>query len=83
MKTLTVNDDGQVTLDGDLLKHLGVAPGDRVTFDMLPGGRIEFRAARTGKISDVFGMLKRADGPSLTIDEINEAIARGWAGDRS
>jgi hypothetical protein len=50
---------------------------------MLPGGRIEFRAARTGKISDVFGMLKRADGPSLTIDEINEAIARGWAGDRS
>ena len=35
---------------------------------------------KTGKISDVFGMPKREGQPALTIEEINEATARGWAG---
>ncbi|MEJ0064419.1 MAG: hypothetical protein WDM85_02560 [Caulobacteraceae bacterium] len=51
--------------------------------DMLPGGRIEIRAAkRTGKFSDFAGILYREGGPVLTIDEINESIAAGWAGER-
>jgi len=51
--------------------------------DKLPDGRIEVRAARpAGKISDVFNFLKREDGPSLSIEEINEIAARGWAGRR-
>jgi AbrB family looped-hinge helix DNA binding protein len=83
MSTLKVTAKGQVTLRKDLLKHLGVSPGDQVAVDVLPGGRIEVRAAkRTGKISDVFGMLRREGGPVLTIEEINEAIAAGWAGER-
>jgi len=81
MSTLKVTAKGQVTLRKDVLKHLGVSPGDQVAVDVLPGGRIEVRAAkRTGKISDVFGMLRQEGGPVLTIDEINEAIAAGWAG---
>jgi hypothetical protein len=50
----------------------------------LPDGRIEVRAARpTGKISDLFGSLKnKKKGPSLSIEEMNEVIARGWAGKR-
>ena len=44
---------GQVTLRKDLLKHLGVNPGDKITVDKLPDGRIEVKAARpAGKISD-------------------------------
>ena len=83
MSTLKVTAKGQVTLRKDVLKHLGVSPGDQVAVDVLPGGRIEVRAAkRTGKISDVFGMLQREGGPVLTIDQINEAIAAGWAGRR-
>lgn len=83
MSTLSVTAKGQVTLRKDLLKHLGVRPGDKIDLDMLPNGRIEVRAARrTGKISDVFGMLHRKDGPTFTIEEINEAIAKGWAGER-
>ena len=58
MSTLKVTAKGQVTLRKDVLKHLGVSPGDQVAVDVLPGGRIEVRAAkRTGKISDVFGVL--------------------------
>jgi len=83
MSTLTVTAKGQVTLRKDLLKHLGVHPGEKITLDKLPDGRIEIKAARpTGNISDVFDFLKRKTGPSLSIEEMNKVAARGWAGKR-
>jgi AbrB family looped-hinge helix DNA binding protein len=83
MSTLTVTAKGQVTLRKDILKHLGVHPGEKISVDKLPDGRIEVKAVRpTGKISDAFGFLKRKDGPSLSIEEINEVAVRGWAGKR-
>jgi AbrB family looped-hinge helix DNA binding protein len=83
MTTLTVTAKGQVTLRKDILKHLGVHPGEKIAVDKLPDGRIEVKAARpTGKISDVFGLLKRKDAPSLTIEQMNRIAARGWAGKR-
>lgn len=83
MSTLTITAKGQVTLRKDLLKHLGVHPGEKITAEKLPDGRIEVRAARpTGKISDAFDFLKRENSPSLSIEEMNEIAARGWAGKR-
>jgi bifunctional DNA-binding transcriptional regulator/antitoxin component of YhaV-PrlF toxin-antitoxin module len=83
MDTLTITAKGQITLRKELLQHLGVHPGEKIAIDKLPGGRIEVKAARpTGKISDVFGSLKKKNGPSLSIDEINRIAARGWAGKR-
>jgi AbrB family looped-hinge helix DNA binding protein len=84
MSTLTVTAKGQVTLRKDLLEHLGVHPGEKIAVEKLPDGRIEVRAARpTGKISDLFGSLKnKKKGPSLSIEEMNDVIARGWAGKR-
>ena len=81
MSTLTVSTKGQITLGKDLLQHLDVRPGEKITVTKLPDGRIEMKAARpTGKISDVFGFLKRENGPSLSIEEINEVAVKGWAG---
>jgi AbrB family looped-hinge helix DNA binding protein len=83
MSKLTVTAKGQVTLRKDLLEHLGLRPGERVSVEKLPDGRIEMRAARpTSKISDVFGSLKRKGGPTLSIEEMNKIIADGWAGKR-
>jgi len=83
MATLTVTAKGQVTLRKNVLKHLGVRPGDKVSFELLPGGRVEARAVRPhGRISDVFNVFKRKGGPSLSIEEINELTAEGWAGKR-
>lgn len=83
MSTLTVTAKGQVTLRKDLLKHLGVQPGETIAVDKLPDGRIEVRAARrTGKISDVFGFLKTPRGRSLSIEEMKRIAERGWAGRR-
>ena len=83
MSTLTVTAKGQVTLRKDVLKHLGVHPGEKITVNKLPDGRIEVKAARpTGQISEVFNLLKRANGPRLSIEQINQVIAQGWAGKR-
>jgi len=84
MSTLTVTSKGQVTLRKDLLEHLGVRSGDKISVEKLPDGRIEVKAARlAGNISDLFGSLKgKKKGRSLSIEEMNEVIARGWAGKR-
>jgi bifunctional DNA-binding transcriptional regulator/antitoxin component of YhaV-PrlF toxin-antitoxin module len=83
MPTLTVTAKGQVTLRKDVLQHLGVEPGGKIVVEKLPDGRLEVMAARpAGRISDAFGMLKRAGGPTLTIEQMNEIAADGWAGKR-
>jgi hypothetical protein len=51
-----------------------------IAVDKLPSGRIEVRAAPpTGRISDVFGYLKRRNGPCLSFDEMNRIAAQRWA----
>jgi AbrB family looped-hinge helix DNA binding protein len=81
MTTLTVTAKGQVTLRKDLLAHLGIRPGDKITVEKLPDGRIEAKAVRpAGRISDVFGLLKQEHRPSLSIDDMNQIAAEGWAG---
>ena len=83
MSKLTVTAKGQVTLRKGLLEHLGVRPGDQIILEKLPDGRLEVRAARSaGKISAAFDFLKREGGPSLSIEEMNQIAARGWAGER-
>jgi hypothetical protein len=63
------------------MQHLGVKPGGKIELDLLPDGRGMLRAARpTGKIEDFFGALAGKTKKVATIEEINEAIARGWAG---
>jgi bifunctional DNA-binding transcriptional regulator/antitoxin component of YhaV-PrlF toxin-antitoxin module len=81
MTTLTVTAKGQVTLRKNLLEHLGIRPGDKIEIDLLPNGRAELHAPRrTGSIEDTFGALYRPATRVLTIEEINEAIEKGWAG---
>jgi AbrB family looped-hinge helix DNA binding protein len=83
MPTLTITAKGQVTLRKDILQHLGVHPGEKVSVVRLPDGRIEIKAARpSGQISDVFNFLKRDTGASLSIEEMNRIAADGWAGKR-
>lgn len=81
MTTLTVTSGGQVTLREDVLKHLGIRPGEQIDLDLLPGGQATVRAARgSGSIAALAGCLKdKTNGRVLTIEEINEAIAEGGA----
>lgn len=80
MTLLTITAKGQVTLKQDLLKHLGVSPGEKIEADKLPDGRIVVRAvAQDGTIADFVGCLAQRRGPKFTIDEMNEMAREGWA----
>jgi AbrB family looped-hinge helix DNA binding protein len=78
--SLTVTSKGQVTLRKDILKHLGVEPGEKIVVDKLPDGKVQVKAAPGGSITAAFGLLKRKGDPKLSIDEIKKIAARGWAG---
>jgi antitoxin PrlF len=80
--TLTVTSKGQITLRKEVLRHLGVDPGQKLEVDLLPNGRVEMRAKPKGSIEDFFGCAYRAGTKPLTIEEMNEIIADGWAGIR-
>lgn len=83
MSSLTVTAKGQVTLKRDLLQHLGVEPGERIDFEKLPGGELRVRAARpTGTINGFLGVLAGKTHKVATLEEINEAAAAGWAGNK-
>lgn len=82
MTTLTVTAKGQITLRKEVLRHLGVAPGQKVEAEMLPDGRLELRAAQPkGSIDDVIGCLYRPGTKPLTIEEIKELTEKAWAGE--
>ncbi|WP_129782334.1 AbrB/MazE/SpoVT family DNA-binding domain-containing protein [Peristeroidobacter soli] len=83
MSSLTVTTKGQVTLKRDLLQHLGVKPGEKVDLEKLPGGELRVRAARpVGSIDGFLGLLAGKTDKVATIEEMNEAAAAGWAGER-
>lgn len=80
MGILTVTAKGQVTLRKDVLHHLGAHPGSRLVVDKLPDGRVEVHAERSaGKITDVFNALKKPKGAKLSLAQIENIAASGWA----
>ena len=78
---LTVTAKGQVTLRKDVLRHLGVRPGDRLSVNLLNDHRVELRPKPGKPISTIFGLLEQSNAERLTIEEIGEAAAAGWAGE--
>lgn len=82
MTTLTVTTRGQVTFRKDVLRHLGIQPGEKIELDLLPDGRGMLKAVQTtGTINSFIGLLAQRTKKVATIEEINEAAAQAWAGE--
>lgn len=82
MTTLTVTAKGQVTLRKEVLRHLGIGPGDKIDVDLRSDGTLVARAAappRTGSIEDFFGFFGPWEGPPISLEDLKEAAADGWA----
>ena len=79
--TLTVTAKGQITLRKEVLIHLGVRPGDKLDVGMLKDGRLQLGPKRGTSAAAVFGMLARPETSRLSIEDLNEAVASGWAGE--
>lgn len=81
MTKLTVTARGQVTFRKDVLQHLGIRPGEMIELDLLPDGRAMLKAAEpSGTINDFIGLLSGKTKKPLTVGEIKEIAAAGWAG---
>lgn len=82
MASLAVTAKGQVTLKRELLQHLGIEPGERVELEKLPGGELRIRAARrSGSIEGFIGRHAGKLQKPLSIEDMNDIIAAGWAGE--
>lgn len=81
MATLTVTSRGQVTFRKEVLQHLGIKPGDKIELDLLPDGQGMLKVARpAGNIDNFVGLLAGRSKKVATVEEINAAAAKGWAG---
>lgn len=81
MATAAVTSRGQITIPLEVRKRLGIKPGDQVRFLEGVNGECILRP-KTGSIMDLKGFAKWTGKP-VTIEEMNETIAQGWAGELS
>ena len=79
---LTVTAKGQITLRKEVLTHMGVGPGDKLNIDLLNDRRIELRRSPGKPLSTISGLLQRSNSQRLSVEEINEATAAAWAGEK-
>ena len=72
MSMATVTSKGQVTIPQDVRERMGIVAGTRVEFAERADGTVEF-IPLTASIMDLKGALKW-DGPTFTIEEMDDAI---------
>ena len=71
MTESSITKKGQTTLPKPVREVLGLQPGDRVRY-VISGGEVRIMPVRP--INRLFGTL-RHDGPAVTIDEMEQAVA--------
>lgn len=81
MPTATLTSKGQITLPKAVRERLRVDTGDQVDFVVNDRGDVVVRAA-TLDVSQLKGLLKRPRARTVTIEEMNAAIARAHARER-
>lgn len=78
MSTATVTSKGQITVPKDVRDDLKLTAGSKVMFVRIGPG--DYRIiARTGKISDLAGMLHRPGQRAMSLEEMDEGIAEAAA----
>jgi antitoxin PrlF len=78
MGIATVNSKWQITIPAEVRKKLGLKPGDRVRFIEVANGEYLLRP-KTGSIMDLEGFVHWT-GKTVTIEGMNETIAKAWSG---
>jgi AbrB family looped-hinge helix DNA binding protein len=78
MATASMTSKGQITVPVDFRKKYGLKAGVQVRFIEGENGEIILRP-KTGSIRNLEGCVPWT-GKQVTIEEMNETIAKGWAG---
>lgn len=66
---------GQTTLPKAVRQALALGPGDRLRYLILDDGQV--RLMRTRPVSELAGILHNPGRKPVTLDEIEQAVARG------
>ena len=75
MTVATLTSKGQTTIPKEIREKLGLKPGTKLHFNLMPDGTISVRA-KTGTLNDLAGILHRPGMRAATVEEMNEAVAR-------
>lgn len=78
MAIAALTSKGQITIPIEFRRKLGLKPGDRVRFVEGENGELILKP-KNRSIMDLHGAVKWTGKP-VTIEEMNETIAKGWAG---
>ncbi len=78
MATATITSKGQITIPVRVRAALGVDSGDRIEFVELEKGQFAIIPA-TRSLQELNGLFKGRRKTAATIDEMDEAIAKGAA----
>jgi antitoxin PrlF len=79
MATAALTSKGQITIPIEVREDLGLKTGDRVAFLKSENGEYILKAKK-GSLMNLKGCVKWTGKP-VTIEEMNETIAKGWAGE--
>ncbi|SMC61762.1 AbrB/MazE/SpoVT family DNA-binding domain-containing protein [Rhizobium sp. RU36D] len=82
MVRVTIGIRGQVTLDPDLMEELGVKPGDEIDIEVPARSDLPKSANEPkGSVVALRGLFAHKANRPVSIEEMNEAVAAGWAGE--
>jgi AbrB family looped-hinge helix DNA binding protein len=79
MPTSTLTSKGQITLPKEVRDQLHLKTGSKVEFITDPSGQIVLKP-RIGDFESLRGIVKSKRKRPASIEEMNVAIARGYAG---
>ena len=79
MATSTVTSKGQITIPKEIREHLKLRTGHRVEFYVDSAGQVLLKP-RNKDIRSLKGIIRSRRRRAVSVEEMNEAIARGYAG---
>ena len=75
MPTATITSKGQITVPKEIREHLGVAAGDRLSFEIGNAGEVVVHP-ETADVRALHGMLKHRGRP-VSLQAMDLAVRRG------
>jgi len=79
MPTATLTSKGQITIPKEIRDRLRLQTGHRVEFEIDKNGKV-FLVPRNRDIRSLKGIMRSKRKTPVTVEEMNEAIAEGFAG---
>ena len=74
MALATITTKGQVTIPKSIRESLQLHSGDKIEIIIKDGGAIIRPLSK--KVDDLFGILKRPNQKSVSVDEMNKSISK-------